>query len=654
MGIIEWVKKYKVATSFVGGIVFVLFLGMTGLPTYIGYGDSAGHEAKLINTSQGYGIPIYLLNANLSGGGSDINNILVINGNVLVNTSGDQYLYQPNNASIRFNNTKLDLRINSLISSAGLIEGVTAGTGLLGGGSSGTVTLNANTTYLQRRVSYSCGAGSSIRVINEDGTVTCESDSTGSGTVTDIYTSAGLTGGHITTTGTIGVNYSIVANKTWVNNQLATVTYYLNTTNILKGTPVNMNKGNLSFDDNKYGNVTEATGALPIQIYFNFTNVDAFNYIHLKEKYIGGSGHIVNLDVYNYNTSSWDTHFTFSDQTGYVISNIYIDDYVNHISLGKVILRILHSSNGNPSHRLSIDSITLTNGIQSFSTTSGTVTSITAGTGLTGGIITTSGTIALNDTYVQKVLDYHDIDYLTNSYNPIFTGLQQKVTGSVTGYGNTEKGYWRYFSEYNGILGDGVTTGTVTYTVADSNVWGVLNCATESAKGNDCAVSATTVTTNSGFLNATKILKYEILTKATETTTRREVLGIFRTQTNADIKKTSLLSGGGAEGFGFYSSTNTSDYATSSWKAYTCRGGTCTVQNTTVNLDTSWHKFTIVPHLDGYSTKWVAFYVDEVLKNNITTNLPLALVNVMGAWVETDRAGSSNFKIDTMLIEATR
>jgi len=58
----------------------------------------------------------------------------------------------------------------------GDITGVAAGTGLTGGGVSGDVTLNANTTYLQRRVANSCPPQTSIQTINADGSVVCDQD----------------------------------------------------------------------------------------------------------------------------------------------------------------------------------------------------------------------------------------------------------------------------------------------------------------------------------------------------------------------------------------------------------------------------------------------------------------------------------------------
>jgi hypothetical protein len=70
----------------------------------------------------------------------------------------------------------------------------------------GTVgTTDIDATQVQRRVTGTCPAGQYVRIVAQDGSVTCGTDATSGGTVTSIATGAGLAGGPITATGTISV-----------------------------------------------------------------------------------------------------------------------------------------------------------------------------------------------------------------------------------------------------------------------------------------------------------------------------------------------------------------------------------------------------------------------------------------------------------------
>lgn len=71
-----------------------------------------------------------------------------------------------------------DATVECVAIATGDVTGITAGTGLTGGGTSGDIELNADFTEVQERVDGTCAAGNSIREIKQDGTVTCEVDDT--------------------------------------------------------------------------------------------------------------------------------------------------------------------------------------------------------------------------------------------------------------------------------------------------------------------------------------------------------------------------------------------------------------------------------------------------------------------------------------------
>ena len=79
----------------------------------------------------------------------------------------------------------------------------------------GDASLLQSLAKLQQQVTGLCAAGSSIRMINADGTVVCEADDAGSAGVTSISAGTGITlaPNPITTTGTISANTGVLQSR---------------------------------------------------------------------------------------------------------------------------------------------------------------------------------------------------------------------------------------------------------------------------------------------------------------------------------------------------------------------------------------------------------------------------------------------------------
>ena len=74
----------------------------------------------------------------------------------------------------------------------GTVTSVQTGTGLTGGPITSAGTISADTSFLQRRVTGSCPVGLFVRAIAADGTVTCGADTNSGGTVTSVSPGAGI------------------------------------------------------------------------------------------------------------------------------------------------------------------------------------------------------------------------------------------------------------------------------------------------------------------------------------------------------------------------------------------------------------------------------------------------------------------------------
>lgn len=100
--------------------------------------------------------------------------------------------------------------------------------------------------------------------------------------------------------------------------------------------------------------IDEASGTPGMLVTLAYSGVDALTAWQARIRYVGS--HDVHLQLYNYDTASWDTLDTFTNSADYVLHSGVIADGAPYFDGGgNAQLRFYHDAAGNPSHDLFID-----------------------------------------------------------------------------------------------------------------------------------------------------------------------------------------------------------------------------------------------------------------------------------------------------------
>ena len=165
-----------------------------------------------------------------------------------------------------------------------------------------------------------------------------------------------------TAANTWSLDTTVYATKDYVDGLVLTEVYVPDSTTVTTSDGYTGTNADVVGLDGLYMQIEEASGAPGFDVRFEYVDVTTFNNIMLYVKYTGGSGHTVNVQLFNNDTLAWDTIGSFTDQTDWTLITLTVaidDDYIN--GSDEVTLRLYHAASGNTSHSLQVDNVVLRN-----------------------------------------------------------------------------------------------------------------------------------------------------------------------------------------------------------------------------------------------------------------------------------------------------
>ncbi len=160
------------------------------------------------------------------------------------------------------------------------------------------------------------------------------------------------------------LNYNETELNDSIDKRTRTITYNATSIETRAGTPEGDVESIQGIKDGNVYNVTEAAGANPLIIVINFTGVESFSEIVMREIYSAGSGHNIKIGIETCATGEYEEEFQ-PDITGmdnFAIRVETVVDPLNHLCGDKVSIRLRHVENGNPSHIFSLDFLVIQSG----------------------------------------------------------------------------------------------------------------------------------------------------------------------------------------------------------------------------------------------------------------------------------------------------